>query len=185
MNIISFDKEIVEALKKLLILDNFLIVKSSYLGNRIGFKLTSSWKNKYADYIIYDNPYHFETKLEHLLKIILRCNYISDKFTDRYNLNIGYINLLRNTWFNYDETKNILNIGHKRPFGNSNIINDIRIAFNDENITVDECDNIINEYNNIIKNYLIYEEFEYFLEVSVDNGILQPKYLLTDKYFLI
>ena len=180
MSIIKFNKDIIEALKELLTPDNFLMINSAYLGNRIGFKINNSWKDKYNGLIDLSLKYYLDNNLAYLLRIICICNPISKNFCDKYNVSSGYINLIRNSWFKYDEYHNALILEHKRPFGNSNILSDIKNNFNDSSILDEECVIILSEYNNILKNYLIHEEFEWFLEVNTN---IKPMYLLTDNYF--
>lgn len=116
--ILRLDQKIVDALSELCKEENVVWVEYSY-GRRFGFKVSDSWKEKYSD-----------LKLNILFGFISRC-YIFDKdIKNKLGLNENYINLIRRSYYYFDDYDNIIHLEHKRPFGNSYVIGDVLDEFN-------------------------------------------------------
>ena len=166
---IKLDKDIVKALKELFIPENItMIYSSNYTEQILGFEINDEWLNKYSDFLTTDG--WSDNYLVRLMDFIIRCNPINLDFIKNNELKSGDIKLLRSCYFYVDDC-NRLTLNYKKPFGNSDIDNDILHAFNiNSEIILNKlevnCQKIFKKILDVLVKYLIEEEFEWFLEAN-------------------
>src|SRR5690606_28984941 len=123
--------------------ENVIWIKSSYGGSRFGFKITEEWKQKYK-YLLTSKDKNFKSRYSIILtdyfRLISTCYHITTEHSKNLDINEYHINLLRNTYFDYnigggieedddEDYKGYVHeaifLGYKRPFGNSYVIGDV------------------------------------------------------------
>lgn len=106
---LRFDPEDLKLLKKL----KSSKIESAYIDTIL------VWKEK--DNVI--PPEYIATLLQFMSKLVE----FTPEFIEKYNVKQYHINLIRRTYFNYEnwDEENMAMMGYKRPYGNSNVLQDV------------------------------------------------------------
>lgn len=144
-------------------------IKTAYFNN------ISVWKTEFP-------------KLANLLTFYSKNIKYKKSFIDKYNVKKYHINLIKRLYISYDYYTENINIDYKKPYGNSNIINDIWYEYlkfeNGHKNMLNIHNEVMNIFDKVIKE-LELESFEWIKENNywepTENGIFLYKKLKRKK----
>jgi hypothetical protein len=136
--LVKLNDIVVSALTELCKDENITWIESGYGGRRFGFLINDNWRKKYG-YLLgtkdenFESPYANGSILEYYFKMVSNIYIISDSFAESLGLTENHLKLLRSTYYRCEEDeegRTALFLEYKRPFGNSDVIDDVLEAFN-------------------------------------------------------
>ncbi len=135
---VKLNDTVVSALTELCKDENIIWKESSYGGRRFGFVINEDWRKKYG-YLLgikdenFDNSFSYDWILEYYFKMVSCIYVINDSFAESLGMTENHIKMLRRTYYRCEEDKEgrlALFLEYKRPFGNSDVFDDLLYEFN-------------------------------------------------------
>ena len=182
--------------------DNMTWIESAYGGKRFAFKIPyDELKEKDAELAQNDPNAFGSAMLVNYMNFIMRCNPVDPAFVAQYIKKPWQLSIFKSCFFDYEKTdldgevdaegndsmEWVLTLGYKRPFGNSNVIEDVLDEMSTKeraNAKRRDPDTVINEAVVAVLNYLIHGWFDPRLEATSRNFSryeLTPAYLREDE----
>lgn len=123
----------------------------------------------YSTYLKWTNQSYTKDRLKHLyLCMQFGCFFakMSDEFIKEFNVKKYHIEMIRHLHLDFDDDDNYINMGFKRPFGNSNVMGDID--------TILSSNGVINNSSEKLETVLL--EFIEILDLFIKNFDIPVRY---------